>query len=75
MCVRLISEGMCARARCSICREEAAKKVDVPEEQWKDVEKFEPKYNIQPGYNALVVVKDGEVTLLNATSQIIRHIS
>ena len=51
---------MCARARCSLCKEEAAKKADVPEEKWKDIDKFEPKYNIQPGSNALVVVKDGE---------------
>ena len=52
---------MCARARCSLCREEAAKKADVPQEKWKDVDKFEPRYNIQPGANALVVVKDDEV--------------
>jgi putative SOS response-associated peptidase YedK len=51
---------MCARARCSLCKEEASKKADVPEEKWKDTDKFEPKYNIQPGSNALVVVKDGE---------------
>ena len=43
-----------------MCSEEAAKKSDVPEEEWKDIEKFKPKYNIQPGSNALVVVKDGE---------------
>ena len=35
----------------------------MPEEQWKEVDKFEPRYNIQPGANALVVVKDGEVRL------------
>lgn len=34
----------------------------MPQEKWKDVDKFEPKYNIQPGANALVVVKDDEVS-------------
>ena len=33
----------------------------MPQEKWKDVDKFEPRYNIQPGANALVVVKDDEV--------------
>ena len=33
----------------------------MPEEKWKDVDKFEPKYNIQPGSRALVVVKTDEV--------------
>ena len=43
-------------------REEAAKKADLAEESWKDIEKYEPKYNMQPGSSALVAVKkDGEV--------------
>lgn len=52
---------MCGRARCSLAREDAAKKADVPEEAWKEIDKFEPRYNIQPGAHALAVVKDGEV--------------
>ena len=53
---------MCGRARCSLSREEAAKKADLAEESWKDIEKYEPKYNMQPGSSALVAVKkDGEV--------------
>ena len=57
-----VLETMCGRARCSLSREEAAKKADLPEEGWKDIEKYEPRYNMQPGSNALVTVKkDGEV--------------
>ena len=53
---------MCGRARCSLSREEAAKRADLPEEDWKDIEKYEPKYNMQPGSSALVAVnKDGKV--------------
>ena len=33
----------------------------MPEGQWKDVDKFEPKYNIQPGSKALIVLKDDKV--------------
>ncbi len=57
---------MCARARCSLCREEAAKKANVLEGKWKDIDRYEPKYNIQPGSNALVVVKDDEASSWHA---------
>eukprot|EP00898_Chlorokybus_atmophyticus_P001983 jgi/Chlat1/2786/Chrsp187S02956 len=54
---------MCGRTRCTLAPEQvqSATNTNVPPEQWRDMDRYRPSYNVSPGFYAPVVraEKDG----------------
>lgn len=56
---------MCGRARCALSRDEVASTSGVPQERWRDADKFQPDQNMSPGHWSPVVKydKNGQLEL------------
>eukprot|EP01025_Chloroclados_australasicus_P052575 TRINITY_DN6132_c0_g2_i2.p1 TRINITY_DN6132_c0_g2~~TRINITY_DN6132_c0_g2_i2.p1 ORF type:complete len:416 (-),score=24.81 TRINITY_DN6132_c0_g2_i2:1341-2477(-) len=60
-----VSTSMCGRARCSLAPSDLAKTVKIPEERWRDKDKFNPSFNVSPGFYVPIIKtsQDGQSEL------------